>query len=245
MAVSSMLETKHVFAVSDVSKTDRNLLVRAVMQGKADRVRRGVYVSRSGQFASAAPDPVEIAMTVCPDAIFCYLTALQLHGVEHNISFTTQFYTAGTRKSFGYQERDYVPYRPPQEVLSNEVNFALGRTCAVTSREQTIIDTLATPARAGGVENVIRSISGFPYVDFDLLISLAATASQTLIARLGWLLEVMADRWEIPETKIDSLKNARNKNICYFDRSHIREYFDPQWRLYFPNDKEELEEWLS
>ena len=50
------------------SQTDRNLLSRAVRRGGVERVRRGLYVSRTGQFSHSEASPLDIAAAVAPDA---------------------------------------------------------------------------------------------------------------------------------------------------------------------------------
>lgn len=54
MAIQGYLSSTQVFSADDFrrvfdgSRTDRNLLNRAVRNGRVDRPRRGLYVSKSG-----------------------------------------------------------------------------------------------------------------------------------------------------------------------------------------------------
>ena len=75
MAIQSFLETRQVFTAAEFSRafpdsqTDRNLLSRAVRNERVERVRRGVYVSKSGPFSRTPADPFEIAVAVAKSTL--------------------------------------------------------------------------------------------------------------------------------------------------------------------------------
>ncbi len=76
-----------------------------------------------------------------------------------------------------------------------------------TTREQTIVDCLTYPERSGGIEEVIRSLSTFPYVDQDALMELLEGESASLKSRVGWLIDMKRDTWRTESIVIDELKS--------------------------------------
>jgi hypothetical protein len=56
-------------------------------------------------------DPVDVACAVADDAVFCYLSVLAFHGLEHNLTTRTQFYVRHQIPRFGYDGQSYVPCR--------------------------------------------------------------------------------------------------------------------------------------
>jgi len=199
MAIQQYLNTTQVFTAEDFrrafpdSVTDRNLLVRAVGNGRVDRLRRGLYVSRAEAYLHAKASAFDIAAKAAGDAVFCLLSALQLHGVLHNVSFRTMFYTAHKIARFEYDRQEYWPIRRPAAPIEVRSLLTLaGRRYQVTTKEQTLVDCLDRVRLAGGPENTLRSVGGFRQFDMNHLLGIAERSTNSLRARLGWVLQAKA-----------------------------------------------------
>ncbi|MDR0481711.1 MAG: hypothetical protein LBH13_00900 [Cellulomonadaceae bacterium] len=254
MAISQFLGRTPVFTSNEFevmfpnSQTDRNLLSRAVASGKVDKVRRGVYVSRTGRFEGSPVDPLQVAAASTDDCTFCLLTALQVHGVLHNLVFRNQFYTERRMMPFTYAGVDYQPIKVDlSTVAARERSNAQGRRVRVSTREQTILDCLDSPSVAGGTENVLRSVSGFNLVDIDALISLTSARSAASAARVGWLAESLAEPWHVTQSQLGRLHDLASGATAYFG-SGTRVGADRwinNWRLYLPAPRDEVASWLN
>jgi predicted transcriptional regulator of viral defense system len=254
VAIRSFLETHEVFTSDDFtrvfgdSQTDRNLLSRAVRKGRVEQVRRGLDVSRAGRFAYARCEPFDIASAWVGDAVFGYLSALQLHGVLHNVVFRTQFFTGCRLASFRDDGRDYLPYwREAGTFESEPLLMRSGRTYQVTTREQTLIDCLAKPGRAGGTENVLRSLAGLAYLDVDKVVTLVADVPRTVRARIGWVLQLRQGAWNVTDAQLDSLRTCLGAGPYYFDMiaGPGSGHWVNDWNLYLPDPAQELAQWLN
>ena len=252
MAIREYLDTHQAFSAAEFSRafrgsvTDRNLLARAVRSGAVDRVRHGVYVSKTGPFSRSQASPLDVVVATADDAVFCFLSALQLHGVLHNLVTVSQFYTAHRIAPFEYAEHVYQPRRRPSPRIDVQRLFTIsGRSYPVTTREQTLIDCLARPGLAGGPENLLRSLSGFGYFDTDKLLSLPASASAH--AKLGWVLETKRDEWHIEDTTLITLEKSVGAGPYYFwsSRPPKDSHWVNRWRLYLPHPEQEMATWLN
>jgi hypothetical protein len=96
------------------------LLARAVKKGHADRVMRGVYVSRTGQFSEVEPDPYLVAAAVSHDVVMVYHSALELHGLAHSPSRRVQFISSRLSTRFAYRDFEYERYQRPALPASDE-----------------------------------------------------------------------------------------------------------------------------
>jgi len=254
VAIQEYLGTNQVFTADDFrrafpdSVTDRNLLTRAVLAGQVDRPKRGLYVSKTGQFSHTQPSPLDVAAKATGDAVFCYLSALQIHGVLHNVAFRTQFYTARKIASFEYAGQSYQAIRLPNTAPQTQSILApTGRRYAVTTREQTLIDCLDRLALAGGPENALRSISGFRHIDIDVVLEIAAGRSSSLRARLGWVLQIQAEPWRVPQEVLLELAGSLSCGPHYFSSAvEPRDsYWVSEWRLYLPYPEMEMAQRLN
>ncbi|MDR0782689.1 MAG: hypothetical protein LBE83_02910 [Propionibacteriaceae bacterium] len=252
MAIREYLETHQAFSAVEFrhafpdSVTDRNLLARAVRSGGVDRVRNGVYVSKSGPFSRSQADPLDVARAAAQDATFCLLSALRLHGVLHNVVTVTQFYTSHKITPFEYAGQHYQPRRlPARDVDTCNLFTTSGRSYPVTTREQTLLDCLARPGLAGGPDNLLRSLSGFAYLDIASF--LARPISGNTSAKLGWLLENKREEWRVDDTTLATLKRNIGAGPYYFwsSRPPKDRYWVNRWRLYLPHPEQEMITWLN
>ncbi|MCL2736540.1 MAG: hypothetical protein FWD75_07925 [Propionibacteriaceae bacterium] len=254
MAIQEFLTSRQVFTAESFasrfpgSQTDRNLLSRAVANGTVDKVRRGVYVSRTGRFTGLAADPLDVALAVAPDAVFCYTSALYLLGAAHNLTRQVQFFTNTPVRTFDYDGTRYLPYRlhdtpkATQSVLTPE-----GRSYQVTSREQALTDCLTDVAAAGGPDNLLHSLGALTRIDTNLAVETAADAPHSVRSRLGWVLEARRDDWRVPDGTLTTLASSLGVGPYYFWSATAPKdsYWVRRWKLYLPHPAEEMASWLT
>jgi predicted transcriptional regulator of viral defense system len=213
-----------------------------------DKVRRGLYVSKAGRFAGVAADPLDVAVAVAPDAVFCYTSALTLLGAAHNIGRRVRFIAASAVKRFTYDGVDYAPCRATGARLAPlSVLTPAGRSYSVTSQEQTLIDCLTHVAAAGGPDNLLHSLAGLTRLDGTLAAGVAASAAHSVRARLGWILETKREDWRVPDDALASLVESLGTGPYYFwSAAAPRDrYWVKRWRLYLPAPEQEMASWLT
>jgi predicted transcriptional regulator of viral defense system len=239
-------EFRHEFGES---RTAYNLLVRSITAGRADRVMRSIFVSRTGRFEGVAPNGYVIAQAIDRSAVFSYHSALTLHGVAHNESSRIQFYSKNRSVNLTYAGLEFISYPYPQELATIvRASSALAdASTAITSIEQTIIDCLDHVGRSGGSEEVVRSLSSFPYIDTEILTKLLKGRTKATIARTGWLLRRNQKVWEVPDETIDSIRQQISKGPYRFSPTQgkgMSDNWDTEWHLLLPAPKEEIASWL-
>jgi len=254
VAIQEFLSSRQVFTAKDFatqfpgSQTDRNLLSRAVVNGTVDKVRRGVYVSKTGRFTGVATDPLDVAVAVARDAVFGFTSALQLLGAAHNVTRQVQFFTGTPVKAFEYDGTRYVPHRA--HGTSKDIQTILtpaGRSYLTTTREQTLIDCLTSVAAAGGPDNLLHSLASLPRIDTSLTTKLAGSAPHSVRARLGWVLETKSNDWRVPDDALRTLISSLGAGPYYFQSVTAPKdsYWVRRWKLYLPHPEEEMASWLT
>lgn len=251
MKVKEFLQTTPVFTTNDVQKvasskeSAETLLRRAVASGEISRVRRGLYASKTGKFFGEATEPLRVIRALDADAVVSYHTALVVHGLAHSVSFEYSFRTDAVKSAFSFEDVRYVPYAQDASVRSQVNNGTAYGSVLVTTREQTFVDCLSRPARAGGTEEVIRSLTTVPYVNFAELENLLDDASDTLLARCGWLLEQKRDDWHVDEALLSNLESRLGRGPYRFGNSERKSGgWSNRWRLCFPDAIGKVESWI-
>lgn len=251
MKFKEYIESHHVFTADDLRTvatwgTARTQLQRALKVGEVERVRRGAYVSKTGKFTGEAPDPFLVVRTVDPKAVVSYHSALVAHGAVHNIGFECNFRSAKVRSLFEYGGVRYIPFDTndsPQTQAMRSKSYGIVR---VTTREQTLVDCLMHPGRAGGVEEVVRSCSTFPYLDLEALLETLKDASSSTLSRVGWLLETKRENWNVNEDVLSELEGRLGKGPYRLDpKAKETKGWSSRWRLCLPETEEEVLSWTS
>lgn len=255
MSVKAYLEDHLVFSIDEFrsemgeGRTPYNLLVRAVNKGLADRVMRGIYVSRSGRFTQTTPDPYVIASAVSEDVVILYHSALELHGLAHSPTRRIQFSSSRIVSDFRYRDIEFKRYDHPQgadAVFSTMLVHRPAGLVRVTTRERTLVDCINRMDLSGGAEEVSRSLASLPYVDaHNVLAYLKELASPVAAARTGWFLEQRAQEWYVSESALNEIKDMLRLGPYYLTRDHQAGVWDPSWRLYLPADEADIRRWVN
>jgi predicted transcriptional regulator of viral defense system len=253
LKLSEYIETTQAFTtealLSAVGNTPsvRVALSRAVANGKVSKVRKGLYVSKTGKFTNEKADPHLIIQAFKPDAVFVYHSALELHGLAHSLDNRTQFAFCGQPISFSYENIWFLGYSkrgaPDIQSLSSK---AFG-TVNVTTREQTLVDCLAKIGRSGGAEEVIRSLSALSYIDAQLIYEKSRHLPVAVISRIGWLLEKNQKRWDISDAQLALFAGMIPKQASSHLDPDVKDSssYSAKWHLNLPAPETEVDLWLG
>ena len=250
MKFTEYIHGHHVFAVEDLLAASdsraaaRQQLKDAVSSGSVERVRRGLYVSNSGRFEGAGVDPYEVVAALDAGAVLSYHSALEAHGVAHNIGFECRFRTNAARSPFAFRGMRYIPHPADAGVLSQRARGRAFGSVLVTTREQTLFDCLKHPEWAGGIEEAVRSLSALPYLDSERAAALAVADSASMAARAGWLLEARSEAWRVPGGVIERLRAASAGTVSKLDkRAAATRGWSREWNMRLPESAEEVASW--
>lgn len=250
MKFSEYIHSHHVFAVEDLLEASdspaaaRQQLKAAVASGAVERVRRGLYVSNSGRFEGAGVDPYEVVAALDAEAVLSYHSALEAHGVAHNVGFECRFRTDAARSPFSFRGVRYVPHPTDESAPSQRVRGRAFGSVLVTTREQTLFDCLKHPEWAGGIEEAMRSLSALPYLDVERAAKLALADSASMAARVGWLLEARSEAWRVPTGVLERLRAASAGTVSKLDkRATATRDWSREWNMRLPESAEEVASW--
>jgi predicted transcriptional regulator of viral defense system len=254
------LESHEVFTLEEyidavdptVSERTRYInLQNAIDRGQAYRIKRGLYASNLGTFRDRVPNVHLVAVKAVEDAVVTHHSALEVHGVAHS-HLRTVYYTSA-RKVAAFAVRGYLIRRvaPPALPATEQLDHFTTRVRAgnavvpVSTRERTLVDCLRDLDKAGGLEELLRSLGGFTSLSVDDVAEyVGLLGSPTLAARAGWTIELFRERWRISPEALEklrvSLAGGTYRLVHGAARGEVR--FVPGWRLYVPAGPP-FEEW--
>lgn len=252
MKFSEYISTHHVFLTGNLLKNAdsemaaKQQLKLALASNTVERVRRGLYASNAGRFEGTGIDPYEVVIALDMDAVLSYHSALEAHGVAHNVGFECHFRTDAVKTPFTFHDVRYIPHAAKSGLATQKIRGKAFGSVLATSREQTFVDCLKHPEWSGGIEEVVRSLSAMPYLDSVRIANLAMAESASMAARVGWLLEERAEQWKVQDGTLDMLRAACAGVVSKLDKSSdAARGWSKAWNMRLPEEDEEVRSWLS
>ena len=242
----SEFEAARASVASRSHRTTDSLLRRYVGVGRLLRVRGGLYavVPRGTDAATAPVDPYLVATKLSPDATVAYHAALQFWGKACSLWQRFDFLTETSTRTLRFRELEFVAVkvplplrRLPVRCLQVTEQRQAGGVVRVTTLERTLVDVLDAPARAGGWEEIWRSLEMVEFFDLDAVISYTLKLGSALTAaRVGFFLEQHRDALMVEEAHLERLRQCRPRQPRYLDARRRPGTLAVSWNLIVPED---------
>lgn len=225
-------------------RTSSNLLARHLAAGRLVRVRRGLYatVPRGVDPERAAVDPYLIATQLTDDAVLAYHAALQFHGKAYSVWGRFHYLTRLRARPFSFQAMEFVPVQAPVALRALpdlgggvlELRHA-GGIVRVTTLERTMVDVLDAPGKAGGWEEVWRSLQMVEFFDLDAVLDYALRLGSALtVARVGFFLEQHRDALMVEDRHLEAFRQHVPAQPRYLDTDREPGRLVAPWNLVVP-----------
>lgn len=203
-------------------------LTRLAEQGVFLKVRQRLWV-RAGE----PVDPYRLGSRVTFPYAFSYGSALGLHGAAASERSEVLVSSPHRFDSFEYEGIQYRHTHPWFE--DGRVRISVGEEFVwVTSLERTLVECARVPSNAGGVAELLRSVSALPELDRDRLLKWVDHYGDAAVAsRVGYLLQ----ETERPERELQvlaALEHRRPSSRAYFDPGRRRGKLVSRWNLLVP-----------
>jgi predicted transcriptional regulator of viral defense system len=188
------------------------------------------------------PDRFLVAAALREDAVLAYHSALELLGYAHSTYRDAFFLTARRRKDVRLgpgRVRALLHPKPlrdtGEEGYGVEVRERLGVKLKVTGPERTLVDCLAAPRYAGGVEEALQSARGIPTLDLERLAGyLDRLGQRRLFAVVGFVLEAEAQRLFVRPEFLQRLAREGPGSPTYLDPRRTGGRLQQRWNLVVP-----------
>lgn len=244
-SVFTLTEFRTGVGRSAVAATVRGVLKYHLRRGRLKLLEKGVYATVPAGLTSArfVPDAFLVARALREDAVLAYHSALELLGLAHSTYRDAFYLTARRRKDLrlGSSRLRALLHPKPlrdkgEEGYGVEVCERQGVKLRVTGPERTLVDCLAVPRYAGGLEEALQSLGGVASLDLDHVAGyLERLGQRRLYAVVGYVLEREAERLFVPPGFLADLKRRRPTSPTYLDRTRTGGRFLPRWNLVVPS----------
>ncbi len=240
--VFTLTELKERYKKDNTPGSLNVLLHQAKMNGYIDSIKKGLYYIIPHGFSKPEyqVDKYLIAAKMSPSSVIGYHSALELLGVAQSV-FNRVFVLTDQRISaWDFQGTRFIG-------VSGNPDFGQmtltrdGVAARVTDRERTLIDCVDRLRYAGGLEEYLKSVDGFPSVNFERLEEyLQRYGKVSLYSKTGFILSFFEKKWLLPEDTRARLRKKIRKKVYYLDTAKKENTLNKEWNLMVPLNLKEF-----
>lgn len=243
---------QRVFSLEEASRhfpdkqQARNAVHYMKQHGYLKQIKAGLYCVIPFEFQDKdySPDLVMVGSRLVDPYFFSHYTALRIYGFVDTPLHRIVITSPERFRKFTFEQRTFQNVHTVHFFGYKSHPFKDNLDVYVSDLERTFLDCLSRFELAGGMVRVYRTMSSFGFLNYLLLMEyLEKIGNKTLMAKVGFTLDFLRDRWDVPPDILESLKkNIAGDTIYYLDRN-IPEgmgELEPTWRLIIPKSFREL-----
>lgn len=239
MKYLAQLHKLKLFKLEDVTliignvNSAKDLLLNYHKRGLITHIRRDLYSANELNGNGIIANKLEIGSNITPSSYLSYRSALEYHGLAHQLFYNIYVSSESRFREFEFEG---IAYTYCKSVLSKGVYTpTLNSLIQVTDLERTVIDCIDKIPRAGGLEELIHSISDINFLEEKkLLLYLAEYNISFLYKKVGFILEYFKDNFKISNTFIDICNKMGCAQAKYLTHPTESNTFFKKWNLYAP-----------
>lgn len=220
-----------VAGLTDSVGAAKALLASYIERGFVCRIRTDLYSVTDLATKTCASNKYEIASYITDNSFVSYHAAMEYHGFGHQIS---QEVLVGCKSRFRPFEYDGISYLPHVSTIDEGIiTPVMDSNVRVTDRERTVIDCIDYIKYAGGLEELVHSLSSITFLNEKKLVDyLAIYGKPTLYKKVGFFLSHFQEEMQLSPDFIFHCKDHAGEGVVKLtDQS--RQY-DSEWMIYMP-----------
>jgi predicted transcriptional regulator of viral defense system len=233
------LHKLRIFRLNDVQNlvgnlnSAKDLLQNYKKQKLVLQVRRDLYVAADLVSKLSVASKFEIAGGLTPTSYVAYQSALEFHGLSHQLFYDLWVSSSSRFNAFDFEgiSYRYCESKSLEGVISTNTNIR------VSNLERTVIDCIDKIERCGGIEELVQSFSLISYLDDELLLHyLEEINTQFLYQKAGFILEYFRDEWKLSDHFFNVCKQKLGKSTRYLTEVNESTNYFKQWKLCAPKN---------
>jgi len=233
-----VITTMDVFRFLKDKHKSADYLTNLREKGFVQRIRRGVYaiLPPDAVGGSFLPDKFLIAGKLRDRYYVSHHSALELHGVAESTFSVVYISSPSYQSPFTYQGITYKIVTTKHFFGMKKIQYK-GEKLLVSDLEKTVLDCIRRIKYAGGLEELMKSLSNIPHLDYNKLWRyLKKIDEKALYHKTGFILETLK---RTPESFLNRIKGGMGKRVCYLygEKNCV---YNREWNLMVPKNLEEL-----
>ncbi|MCL2042095.1 MAG: hypothetical protein FWG84_08700 [Bacteroidales bacterium] len=224
---------KEVTALTNDKNVAKEILRRYKKQGLISQIRRDLYAVTDLASQVSLASKFEIAGDITPSSYLSYHTALEYHGLAHQVFYEIYISSKESFKSFDYEGITYTFCRSKSE--EGVINPKTDSLVRVTDLERTVLDCINRIDLSGGLEELVQCLAIITYIDENKLSAyLHHFDKQILYQKAGFILGYFQKEMKLSNAFFETCRSKIGKSTRYLTDVHESNTYFKEWKLCAP-----------
>ena len=202
--------------------------------GVVYKIRRDLYCVKNPVGNIPAVHKFEIAGKISNTSFLSYHSALEYHGIGHQIFNVVMVAGKAAFRSFSFDDCDYQSY-VTKIGINGVITSSANPNIRVTDLERTFVDCIDRVGRAGGAEEIFHCFEGLYEMDFLKIERYLNIYNKVcLYKKVGYVAERLKENVDVPADFVAKCREIGKATVSNFSATEKCEVFVKEWNLYIP-----------
>jgi predicted transcriptional regulator of viral defense system len=217
-------------------KTASALVANYLKKGYIVSIKRNLYSAVNLETKAAVADKFKIGSSITGDAYISHHSALEFHGIAHQLFF--EIYVSSSRPFKDFQFDGLIYRYVASKTTEGIITYPTNRGVRVTDLERTVIDCIKNIDKSGGLEEILQCLQVITFLDCHKLQAyLQLYNIQMLYQKTGYILEHFKESLQLTDDFFEFCRGQIRQSKRYLgDKEERSLIYNPTWRLYVPKN---------
>ena len=231
-----LFSLKDVATLTGNESTAKSLLASGVRNGTLCRIKLNLYAVTDLATGLCAANKYEIASNISDMACVAYHSAMEYHGLGHQLFNEMSVISTSTFRTFEFEGITYIRHQP--KIMEGVTVPVMNTKIKVTDLERTVIDCIDRIKYAGGLEELLNNFTSVAYIDETKLKTyLDAYGKSSLYQKAGFLLSMYKKQWRLSADFFHHCKGHIGQSTRYLTDAADNSAYNSEWRLCIPKNR--------
>jgi len=231
-----LFSLKDVATLTGNESTAKSLLASGVRNGTLCRIKSNLYAVTDMATGLCAANKYEIASNISDTACVAYHSAMEYHGIGHQLFNEMSVISTSTFRTFEFEGVTYIRHQP--RIMEGVTVPVMNTKIKVTDLERTVIDCINRIKYAGGLEELLNNFTSVAYIDETKLKTyLDAYGKASLYQKAGFLLSIYRKQWRLSAGFFRHCKTHIGQSTRYLTDAIDNSAYNSEWRLCVPKNR--------
>ena len=203
--------------------------------GVVYKIRRDLYCVKNPVGNIPATHKFEIASKISNSSFLSYHSALEFHGIGHQVFNVVMVSSKSAFRSFVFDDYDDKSYVTKDIGMNGVITSRVNPNVRVTNLERTFVDCIDRVGRAGGAEEIFHCFEGLYEMDFLKIERYLNIYNKVcLYKKVGYVAERLKDQIDVPADFVEKCREISKATVACFSTTENCDVFVKEWNLYIP-----------
>lgn len=204
-------------------------------KGYITRIKHNLYAVNGIDTNTSIADKFLIASHITTTSFVSHHSAFEFYSYYNQVYNNVNVSSLNKFNSFTFVGNKYTLIKVSSDAFVNCI-----RGVRVTSIERTIVDSIKDSGKYSDLEETLNCINMIPYISIDdILKYLDKVGSKMLYKKVGLILSMFKDKFNIPESFFSKCHQVSDTIKGYFDSNKKAHVYNAEWKIYVYKDLED------